>query len=131
MPGARVSWYLSCQGAGGARYFQDHISALSVGTLGKKSLDELLLFSDLEACVNKYLLELWQSEWDEFPHNKLHKIFPKLNCISCPENNRKELSATHWYLIHSFLPKALEAPVCITCDELLTLNSFYCFVPLY
>ena len=37
------------------------------------------------------MLELWQSEWDEFPENKLYKIFPVLKeCISCPRKNRKE-----------------------------------------
>ena len=44
--------------------------------------DELIPFSDLKSRVNKYLLELRQSEWDEFPENKLHRIFPKLTCLS-------------------------------------------------
>ena len=36
-------------------------------------------------------LELWHSEWDEFPENKLHKIFPvSKECIICPRTNRKE-----------------------------------------
>ena len=51
--------------------------------------DELISFSDLKSCV-KYLLELWQSEWSESECNKLHKIFPKLNCISCAQINREE-----------------------------------------
>ena len=37
---------------------------------------ELIPFSDLKPRTNKYILELWQSEWDEFPENKLYKIFP-------------------------------------------------------
>ena len=37
--------------------------------------DELIPFSDLKSRVNKCVLELWQSEWDEFPENNLHKIF--------------------------------------------------------
>ena len=28
---------------------------------------ELIPFSDLKPCTNKYILEMWQSEWDEFP----------------------------------------------------------------
>jgi len=28
---------------------------------------ELILFSDLKSRANKYILELWQSEWEEFP----------------------------------------------------------------
>ena len=30
---------------------------------------EFIPFSDLKSRANKYLLELWQSEWDEFPGN--------------------------------------------------------------
>ena len=52
---------------------------------------ELIPFSDLKSRTNKYILELWQSEWDEFPENKLYKIFPILKeCIVCPRRNRKE-----------------------------------------
>ena len=52
---------------------------------------ELIPFSDLKSRTDKYILELWQSEWDEFPENKLHKVFPVLNeCIVCPRTNRKE-----------------------------------------
>ena len=29
--------------------------------------DELSPFSDLETRANKFLLEIWQSEWDELP----------------------------------------------------------------
>ena len=36
---------------------------------------ELIPFSDLKLLTNKYILELWQSEWDEFPENILYKIF--------------------------------------------------------
>ena len=52
---------------------------------------ELIPFSDIKACTNKYMLELWQSEWDEFPKNKLHKVCPNLKeYIVCPQTNRKE-----------------------------------------
>ena len=39
-------------------------------------LGELIPFSDLKSRVNKYFSGLWQSEWDGFPKNKLHKMFP-------------------------------------------------------
>ena len=45
-------------------------------TLDGDISDELILFSDLKSRVNKYVLELWQSE---FPENKLHKSFRHLN----------------------------------------------------
>ena len=48
-------------------------------------------FSDVEPRENKYALELWRLEWNEYPHSWLHKLFPNLNdCISCPRTNRRE-----------------------------------------
>ena len=40
---------------------------------------ELIPFSDLKSHANKYILQLGQSEWDEFLDNKLHTVFPVLN----------------------------------------------------
>ena len=64
------------------------------------------------------LRPMWQSEWDEFPENKLHKVFPVLNeCIVCPRTNRKEeagmarLHFDHSFITHSFLLKGEEPPV--------------------
>ena len=75
------------------------------------------------------ILELWQSEWDELPGNKLHKIFPVLKqCVVCPRKNRKEetvltrLHIGHSFITHSFLLKGEEPPMCIRCDELLTIE---------
>ena len=85
--------------------------------------------SDLKPCTNKYILELWQSEWDEFPENKLYNIFPILKeCIFCPRTNRKEETVMAWlhighsFLTHSFLLKGEEPPMCIGCDKCLTLE---------
>ena len=66
---------------------------------------ELIPFSDLKPRTNKYILKLWQSEWDEFLDNKLYKIFPVLKeCISCPRKNRKEESVmARLHIGHSFL----------------------------
>ena len=90
---------------------------------------ELIPFSDLKPRTNKCILELWQSEWDEFPENKLYKIFPELKeCISCPRKNRKEetvmarLHIAHSFLTHSFLMKGEEPPMCIGCDKRLTIE---------
>ena len=42
--------------------------------------------------THKYILELWQSEWDEFPENKLYKIFPVLKeCIVLGQTEKKKL----------------------------------------
>ena len=103
---------------------------------------ELIPFSDLKPRTNKYILELWQSEWDEFPENKLYKIFPVLKeCIKYsfntgnilynfiyPWTNRKEetvmarLHIGHSFLTHSFLLKGEEPPTCIGCDKRLTIE---------
>ena len=90
---------------------------------------ELIPFSDLKRCTNKYILELWQSEWDEFPENKLYKIFPILKeCIVCPRRNRKEetvmarLHIGHSFITYSFLLKGEELPMCIRCDKRLTVE---------
>ena len=60
--------------------------------------DELIPFSDLKSHANKYILQLGQSEWDEFLDNKLHKIFPvSKECVICPWTNRKEETViAHW-----------------------------------
>ena len=86
----------------------------------------LIPFSGLKSRANKYILELWLSEWDELPGKKLHKIFPVLKqCVVCPRTNRKEetviaqLHIGHSFITHSFLLKGEESPMCIRCDELL------------
>ena len=106
----------------------------AAGSAAKDALDgdilvELIPFSDLKSRTNKYILELWQSEWDEFPENKLYKIFPVLKeCISCPRKNRKEetvmarLHIGHSFLTHSFSLKGEEPPMCIGCDKCLTID---------
>ena len=82
--------------------------------------------------TNKHILDLLQLEWDEFPENKLHKIFPDLRqCIVCPRTNRKEktvlarLYIGHSFVTHSFLLKGEEPPMCIGCDELLTVKHIF------
>ena len=104
-----------------------------VGIRGNSAADsaakELIPFSDLKSRTNKYIWELWQSEWDEFPENKLYKIFPLLKeCIFCPWTNSKEETVMAWlhighsFLTHSFLLKCEELPVCIGCDKRLTIE---------
>ena len=45
------------------------------------------------------MLELCESESDEFPEKKLHQIFPTLKeCIVCPRTNRKEETVKHQLL---------------------------------
>ena len=74
---------------------------------------------------------LLQSEWDELPGNKLpYTFFPVLKqCVVCPRTNKKEetvifrLRIGHFlFIAHSFLLKIEEPPVCIGCDEFLTIE---------
>ena len=96
--------------------------------------NELIPFSDLRSRVYKYVLELWQLEWDEFPENKLHRIFPELkDCTTCPRTNRREetvisrLHIGHSYITHSFLLKGDEPPVYTACDDRATNCRTYIF----
>ena len=69
---------------------------------------ELIPFSDLTSYANKYILELWQSEWNEFPGNILHEIFPVLKqcCVSSDKQKRRNCDSptAHWpFFYYSFL----------------------------
>ena len=61
------------------------------------------------------MLELWQSERDEFPEDKLHQELPNLKeCIVYPWSNKKEdaviaqLHMGHSFITHSFLLRGEE-----------------------
>ena len=90
---------------------------------------ELMPFLDLKSRTNKYILELWQSEWDEFPENKLYKIFPVLKeCIVCVGQTEKKrlwgpvCTLAILLLLILFLLKDEKPPVCIGCDKRLTIE---------
>ena len=60
---------------------------------------------------------------------KINYIFPVLKeCIVCPRTNRKEetmmaqLHIGHSFITHSFLLKDEETPMCIGCDQHLTIE---------
>ena len=109
---------------------------LAAGSAAKNALDGdisdvLIPFSDFKCRVNKHVLELWQSdsEWDEFLENKLHTIFSNLKlCTICARTDRRQVIVIcgfhigHSYVTHSFLLKSEEPPMCIVCDELLTVE---------
>ena len=89
-------------------------------------------FSDLKAGVLSYIKGKWQAEWanEKDNKNKLQRIQPD-RCAPLPRccNNRKEESVLtrlhigHTRLTHAYLMKQdEEAPMCIGCDEPLTVE---------
>ena len=65
---------------------------------------ELIPFSGLKSWANKYILELWQSEWDEFPENKLHiSSFERVCCLSLDKQKRRicDSPIAHWPFFYS------------------------------
>ena len=60
---------------------------------------ELIPFSDLKSRTNKYILELWQSEWDEFPENKLDiPSIKRMYHLSSDKQKRRNCDGliAHW-----------------------------------
>ena len=98
-------------------------SAAKASLAGDVSV-ELMPFSDLKSRANKYILELWHSEWGECSGNKLHKIFKRVCCLSSDKQEEETVMARlhigHSFITHSFLLKGEEPPMCIGCDEVLT-----------
>ena len=74
------------------------------------------------------MLELWQLDWDKFPENKLHKIFPHLTDLLFPWTKKKEESAIrrlhigHSCIAQSCLLKGEEPLVCIAYDKQVTIE---------
>ena len=112
---------------------------LVADTAAKDALDDDISgkpipFSDLKSHVNRYVLELWQSEWKEFPENKLHKIISKLkglHNLSSDKQKRRDLISRlrigHSSITHSFLLKGEEPPVCFACDRKITVEDILPF----
>ena len=72
---------------------------LAADSAAKDALDgdisvELIPFSDLKSCTNKYILKLWQSEWDEFTENKLYiSNVKRMYCLSLDKQKRRDCDA--------------------------------------
>ena len=108
-------------------------------TAAKQALElnlenQAVQFSDLKPSVKCYVNSLWQEEWNEegkgpIP-NKLQVIQPdRSDPLPRTCNNRKEESVLtrlhigHSFITHSFLLKEdEEKPICIGCDENLTIE---------
>ena len=70
-----------------------------------------------------------EEEWNEtvLVSNKFHEILPKLpdKLLSCYDTRKEDtvlnrLRISHPYLTHSFILRKEEAPVCVTCNAVIT-----------
>ena len=87
-------------------------------------------FSDLKEGTLKYIKQKWQAEWDEEVNNKLFKLQPdRTKPLPRGCKSRKEESVlSRLHIGHSFFTNAYllkegeDQPVCIGCDEPLTIE---------
>ena len=86
-------------------------------------------YSDFKMLTNVYVKELWQTEWERYPENKLYKIQPKVDDpipshgrCRCEETVLCRLHIGHTFLTHFYLFKAEEPLFCIPCDRLCSIE---------
>ena len=87
--------------------------------------------SDLKPFTVKYIQQVWQKEWDEAVtvSNRLHEILPKLSdkLLSFCKTRKVDtffngLRIGKSFLMHSFISKKEEPPVCVTCNTISTIK---------
>ena len=100
----------------------------------KESLSQIpsdfkIPFNNFKPFISKYILSKWQTSWNGAVFNKLHAIEPNISKKSyIPRLSRKEdvvltrLRIGHTRLTHSYLLQREEQPVCIGCNEPLTVK---------
>jgi len=84
-------------------------------------------YTDFIACAKVYFQHKWQHFWDQQIFNKLQAVHPKLGCwpLSNRERRREQLVLCrlrigHTYLTHRYLLAGEDPPVCVSCQEDLT-----------
>ena len=88
-------------------------------------------FSNFKPSVNKYILEQWQTSWNNSIGNKLLDIKPTIGEYqSVVRNIRKEevvlarFRLVHTRVTHSYLLQGEEQPQCVGCDAPFTVRHF-------
>ena len=88
-------------------------------------------FSNFKPSINKYILEEWQTSWNNSIGNKLHDIKPTIGEYqSVVRNIRREevvlarLRLGHTRVTHSYLLLGEELPQCVGCDAPFTVRHF-------
>ena len=90
-----------------------------------------ILFSNFKPSINKYILEEWQTSWNNSIGNKLLDIKPTIGEYqSVVRNIRREevvlarLRLGHTRVTHSYLLQGEEQPQCVGCDAPFTVRHF-------
>ena len=88
-------------------------------------------FSNFKPSINKYILEEWQTSWNNSIGNKLLDIKPTIGEYqSVVRNIRREevvlarLRLGHTRVTHSYLLQGEEHPQCVGCDAPFTVRHF-------
>ena len=88
-------------------------------------------FSNFKPSINKYILDQWQTSWNNSIGNKLREIKPTIGeHQSVVRNLRKEevvlarLRLGHTRVTHSYLLLGEEHPQCVGCDAPFTVLHF-------
>ena len=88
-------------------------------------------FSNFKPSINKYMLEEWQTSWNNSIGNKLLDIKPTIGEYqSVVRNIRREevvlarLRLGHTRVTHSYLLQGEEHPQCVGCDAPFTVRHF-------
>ena len=88
-------------------------------------------FSNFKPSINKYILEEWQTSWNNSIGNKLLDIKPTIGEYqSAVRNIRREevvlarLCLGHTRVTHSYLLQGEEHPQCVGCDAHFTVRHF-------
>ena len=88
-------------------------------------------FSNFKPSINKYILEEWQTSWNNSIGNKILDIKPTIGEYqSVVRNIRREevvlarLRLGHTRVTHSYLLQGEEHPQCVGCDAPFTVRHF-------
>ena len=87
-------------------------------------------FSNFKPSINKYILDQWQTSWNNSTGNELLEIKPTIReHQSVVRNIRKEvvlarLGLGHTRIPHSYLLLGEEQPQCVGCDAPFTVRHF-------
>jgi len=91
----------------------------------------LTLATDLRPSIDKWTLDNWQLIWDSRPQSKLHQIQPNVSIHTKPKHkslSRRDeiiisrLRIGHTRLTHSHLLEGGPPPICIPCNQPLTIQ---------